>query len=103
MPSVVALILTDQKQLQVCLNEFSHRADEFRQSPLCKKFVELDGVTDPVALEANGQIITCRGAVSRKNEADVITALQAQTGILYSTIRLNRHTVSAATYPQGIG
>jgi hypothetical protein len=54
-------------------------------------------------MEANGTIITCRAAVSRKNESDVIAALQAQTGILYSTIRLDRHTVSAATHPQDIG
>jgi hypothetical protein len=39
MPTVEALILTDRKQLQVCLNEFSRRAAEFRQSPICRKFV----------------------------------------------------------------
>jgi hypothetical protein len=103
LPTVEALILADRKQLQVCLNEFSHRAAEFRQSPLCRKFAEQDGVVDPVAMEANGRIIRCRADVSRKNEADVIQALQAQTGILYSPIRLNRHTVSVATHPQDIG
>jgi hypothetical protein len=103
MPTVEALILTDRKNLQVCLNEFSHRAAEFRQSPLCREFVELDGVIDPVAMAVDRRIIACRSTVSRKSESEVLAALQEQTGVLYTTIRLNRHTVSAATHPQGIG
>ena len=100
MPTIEALILTDNKQLQVCLNDFSHRAEDFRHSRLCQKFVEMDGVIDPVAMADNGGIIACRATVSRKNDDEVAKALQEQTGVLYSPIRLTRHAVSAATRPQ---
>jgi hypothetical protein len=100
MPTIEALIITDSKQLQVCLNEFSHRGVEFRQSALCKRFAEMDGVIDPVAMAADGMIIACRVTVPRKNDDEVAKALQEQTGVLYSPIRLTRHAVSAATRPQ---
>lgn len=96
MPSVDALILTDSKSLQVCLNEFSHRADEFRDTLLYRKFAGQDGVIDPVALAADGQIVACRVTMPRKNDDEVAKALQEQTGVLYSPIRLTRHAVSAA-------
>lgn len=99
MPTIEALILTDSKTLQVCLNEFSQRADEFRRSDLCKQFVEMDGVIDPVAMAADGTIISCRATVPRKNDDEIAKALQEQTGVLYSPIRLTRHAVSAATRP----
>lgn len=99
MPTVEALILADNKQLQVCLNEFAPRAAEFRQTYLCRKFAELDGVIDPVAMAADGRIIVCRATISRKVESDTIAALQEQTGVLYSTIRLTRHACSAAIAP----
>lgn len=97
MPTVEALILTDNETLQLCLNEFSHRADEFRSTQLCRKFIELDGVVDPAAMIANGQIIACRTAIPRKNDDETAKALQKQTGVLYSPIRLVRHAYSAAT------
>ncbi len=100
MPTVEALILTDRETLQVCLNEFSCRAHEFRRSGLCRKFVEMDGVIDPVAMAADGMIIPCRAKVSRKNDDEIATALQEQTGVLYTPVRLSRHACSAATRPR---
>lgn len=99
MQTVDALVLCDNKQLQVCLNEFSVRATEFRASSLCQTFLELDGVIDPVRLAAEGKIISCRFDVPRKNDDDIAKALQEQTGVLYSPIRLTRHAASVATGP----
>lgn len=100
MRTVQALILTEgEKSLQVCLNEFGERVDDFRRSLLCRKFVEIGGIVDPVQMAADGKIIACRADVPRKNEDEVAKALQVQTGILYSPIRLKRHAVSAATRP----
>jgi hypothetical protein len=99
MPTVDALIVSDSEQLQVCLNEFSPRLNEFRASALCREFVELGGVVDPLAMESAGLIIACRATVSRKNDDEIIEALRSQTGVLYSPIRLERHAVSATVIP----
>lgn len=101
MPTVEALIITDSETMQVCLNEFSSRANEFRSTPFCQKFAELDGVIDPKALVAAGKIIACRTDAPRKNDNDIAKALQEQTGVLYTPIRLTRHACSAAVQPQG--
>lgn len=102
MPTVEAMILSDRSQLQFCLNEFSHRHAEFRNALLFQKFVELDGVIDPVAMAADGQIIACRGEFARKNDDETAKALQEQTGVLYTPIRLTRHACSVATNPSRI-
>ena len=99
MPTVDALILTDSKTLQVCLNEFSHREAEFRETRLCRTFLEMDGVIDPVAMASEGRIISCRADVSRRNDEDIIKALQQPTGVEYSPIRLTRHAYSMAVMP----
>jgi hypothetical protein len=99
MPDVEALILTDKGQLQVCLNEFSARNKEFRQTQLCRKLFDLGGVIDPVALASRGEIIAFKTRISRKNEQEIIKALQEQTGTLYTSIILNRHAASAAVMP----
>ena len=99
MPTIEALILTDHTTLQVCLNEFSHRSDEFRRTPFYHRFRELDGVIDPLSLAAEGKIIACRAGIPRKSDHEVCKALREQTGVLYTTIRLNRHSYSAAVRP----
>lgn len=99
MPTVDALILTDNTQLQLCLNEFSDRAKEFQETPFCRKFAEMDGVIDPVSMASKGSIIACRAMIPRKNDDEIAKALQEQTGVLYSPIRLTRHACSAAVVP----
>ena len=101
MPTIEALILTDHKTLQVCLNEFSHRADEFRRTTFYRRFRDLDHVIDPLSLAAEGEIIACRAGIPRKNDEEVCRALREQTGVLYTTIRLKRHSYSAAVRPIG--
>ena len=96
-PSIDGLILTDGENLQLCLNEFSAHGDEFRRSELYRKLIESGGVVDPVVLEAEGAIISCRAAIARKNDDEIVKALQEQTGVLYSPIRFTRHAVSIAT------
>lgn len=96
MPTVEALILTDSNQLQVCLNEFAIRANEFRATQFYQRFLALDGVIDPLALASSGKVIACRATIPRKNDEDVSNALQEQTGVLYSPIRMKRHACSVA-------
>lgn len=96
MPTVEALILSDADNLQVCLNEFSERRIEFQSTRFFKTFSDLGGVFDPVALVEAGQLIACRAAISRKEDAEIERALQIETGVLYTSIRLTRHSCSAA-------
>jgi hypothetical protein len=101
MPTIEALVLCDGKQVQVCLNESSRRAGEFRTTGFYKKFLFLDAIFDPVALESAGEVIFCRAEIARKNEAEIVSALQAQTGVLYTPHRLNRYTFTIADSPPG--
>ena len=99
MRDIEALILTDGKQLQFCLNEFAHRADDFRSTKLFREFQSRDGIYDPRVLEAAETVIACRFDFPRNDENATARALQEQTGILYSPIRLNRYAASAAVQP----
>lgn len=96
MPTVAALILTDSRQLQLCLNEFAESADAFRATRLYRNLLALDGVIDPVALASAGQIIACRAMMRRRDDGEIVKALQEQTGTLYLPIRLTMHACSAA-------
>ena len=96
MPTVEGLFISDAKGLQLCLNEFSLRSKEFRESALCRTAVELRCVCDPVALADRGEIIACRFKLPRKDDNETARALKEQTGVLYSPIRLTRHSYSAA-------
>jgi hypothetical protein len=99
MRTIEALVITEGTTLQICLNEFSNRANEFRKTKFFEEFQGRGGVVDPVALEESGKIIACRSATSRKNDDDVCEALRQQTGILYTPIRFTRHTCSVAVPP----
>lgn len=95
MPSIEAIVLSDHKQLQFCLNEFSPRAGEFRQSHLCRKFDSIGGVFDPQQIVRDGLAIACRATIPRKDDHETARALQEQTGLKYTPIRMNRYTGSA--------
>jgi hypothetical protein len=90
MPDIEALILTTKAKLQVSVNEFATRADEFRSSDLYRAFADRGGICDPTTLESAGIIVTCRFDGPRNDEAATVQALQKQTGILYTPQRLNR-------------
>jgi hypothetical protein len=90
MPDVEALILTEGDSLHLCMNEFSHRRDEFRSSRLYEVFSV--GEIDPVAMETAGKIIACRADISRKNPQDVLRVLKEQTGVDYLPIALTRYS-----------
>jgi len=94
--NIEGLFISDAKGLQLCLNEFSLRLEEFRNTELYRKAVELGCVCDPVALANRGEIIACRAAIPRKDDNAIAQALKEQTGILYSPIRLTRHSYSIA-------
>jgi len=99
MPTVEALILTDRTQLQLCLNEFSIRLNEFRASAFCQRVYELGGLLDPIDLAAQRKVIVCRATITRKDDNAIALALQEQTGVLYMPIRLTRYCWSAAVIP----
>lgn len=92
MPDVEALILTEGDSLNLCMNEFSRRRDEFRSSRLYEVFSE--GQIDPVAMETAGEIIACRTNISRKNPQDVLRVLKEQTGVDYEPFSLTRYSFS---------
>jgi hypothetical protein len=84
------------------LNEFAHRADEFRSTKLFREFQSQDGIYDPRVLEASGTALACRFNLRRNDENATARALQKQIGVLYSPIRMNRHTASVAVRPEEI-
>lgn len=94
MPTVEALILSDRVSIQLCVNEFAHRVDEFRGTDLYRKFAEKRSVLDPLVLQQEGKIIACRSQIARNSDHEVCEALQQETGILYSTMRLKRYSWS---------
>lgn len=93
MPQVDAMVLSDASGLQLCLNEFSNRSDDFARTDLCHKLSS--GLVDPRELCAKGLIIALRSGVSRKDEAVVLKALYDQTGVRYTPLRPTQHSASA--------
>lgn len=94
MPSVVAMILTNDSGVQLCLNEFSDQADQFRDTRIYRRFAQDKSVVDPHELATKGDILACRTNVPRKNDDDVLDALREQTGVLYTVIRFSQHSAS---------
>jgi hypothetical protein len=94
-PSIDAMILSDHRGLQLCLNEFSQHIDRFCGTALCRRFAEGNAVVDPCMLAANGSILVCRAEIPRKDDEDVLNALREQTGVLYAVLRPVRHSASA--------
>jgi hypothetical protein len=90
---VEALILTQNGEMQICLNEFAKRIDEFRNSELCQTYLQLGAVFDPKSAVENGEFIACTAEMSRKVPDAVLNALEAQTGIRYRVSpTLQHHT-----------
>jgi len=87
MRDVEAMVLTDGRDIQLCLNEFSHQLGAFRTSRLYQEFATRGGVVDPIQLARDGAILACRSDVPRKDEDVILCALREQTGTLYLVIR----------------
>jgi hypothetical protein len=83
MKDVEALILTHANEIQICLNEFADRADEFRKSELWQTYLPHGVAFDPRSAVASGEYITCTANISRKDSEAVLQALETQTGIRY--------------------
>ncbi|MEX0937900.1 MAG: hypothetical protein WDZ59_08555 [Pirellulales bacterium] len=99
MPEIDALILLDKKHIQVCVNEFSHRIEDFRRTQLFRTFDELRGVFDPAQMINEKKCIACRFELPRRDDRKICQALREQTGVLYDSIRLNRYSFSALAKP----
>lgn len=93
MPGVDAMVLSDASQLQLCLNEFSNRIDDFTRTDFYRRLSS--GVVDPRNLCAKDSIIALRSDVSRKHEDIVLKALHNQTGVRYTPLRPIQHSASA--------
>jgi hypothetical protein len=98
LPTVHGLVIVDGEGLQLCINEFSDRAFEFRKSSLVAKLGT--AVIDPVSLESSGEAIVLRSNVRRSDETLVLQKIYELTGNRYISIRLNRHAVSAVIVPR---
>jgi len=99
MPTVEALILSERNGIQVCLNERSARAAEFRQTRLFKTLHSAKAIFDPLELEAAGEIVFCRATIPRKRDNEIANALREQTGVEYTPIRMKRYSSSVAVRP----
>jgi hypothetical protein len=93
-PSIDGIVLSDDQGIQLLINEFSLKLDRFRATALYARFSVHNAVLDPRTLAANGQIIVCRSDVPRKNDDDILNALRADTGVLYTVIRFSQHSAS---------
>jgi hypothetical protein len=64
----------DTLNIDLCLNPYSSRWEELRDSPFAKRL--RGGPIDPVAEEKAGEALIVDGDVQRSNEADVLAYLQ---------------------------
>ncbi len=99
MRSLDGMVLSDDRGLQLCLNEFSSRIDRFCGTALYRRFAKDNSVVDPRKLAANGDILVCRSETPRKSDEDVLKALHEQTGVLYTVIRFSQHSASTMVGP----
>lgn len=93
MPSVDAMVVTDGKSLQLCLNEFSPRVSRLAKTNLCRRCS--GAVVDPRQVISEGSSIGLYSEVSRRDEEVVLAELQRTTGVLFTALRPTRHSVSA--------
>jgi hypothetical protein len=94
MPEVEAMILTNSRELQFCLNDFSMRKIEFKESKFYMHFDGKGGVVDPADSEARGFAIRCSFDIPRKNDLEVLKALTIQTGIKHQVLRFTSYSSS---------
>ena len=72
-------VLTDGYEGQLCLNNFSPRANGLRESFLARSVFK-DGICDPEALEREGRIFIADGEEDRNDSNAVIRFLQKKYG-----------------------
>lgn len=93
MQHVDGLMLVENRDLLLCLNEFSHNYFEFRKSLLVKCLGE--AICDPKDFDGKEGTIVLRSDISRKNEQHVLNELERQVGVRYSKIVINRYSFGA--------
>jgi len=72
-------ILTDGEKGQLCLNNFSPRTGNLRESFLAKEAFK-DGICDPDALESNNGVLIADGPEDRQDSDAVLRFLQKKYG-----------------------
>ncbi len=99
-PKIDALVISDGRHLQVCLNNFSPRYEAIKLTGIVAELQSRNGVIDPPKLAEDGIALVLRSNVSRRNEIDVVRALQQQEGIEVTPIRMKRHSAYASVGPK---
>ena len=90
LPHVNGLVVSKNDGILLYVNEFAHNVADFRDSELVSIMGE--SVFDPKRIVANEVHIAFNGNISRKNETEVLLALEQQTGIKYRVTRIQRHS-----------
>ena len=88
-PHVDGLLLVQNRDLQLCLNEFSATCDVLRQSRLAQKMGM--AIYDPAKFNDDDGKIVLRSAVSRTDEREILNELERISGVRYDTITLHRY------------
>ena len=89
-PKVDGLVLMENRDLLLCLNEFSPKCDLLRNSQLSQKMGR--AVYDPSNFGNDDGKVVLRSAISRKDEQEVLRELERTTGVRYHTVNLNRYS-----------
>jgi hypothetical protein len=90
LPHVNGLLILRDGGVILYVNEFSANVDGFRKSELVAKLGK--SVFDPVDIRANDGHIAFEGNMTRKDDLEVLAALEKQTGIKYHTCRMQRYS-----------
>jgi hypothetical protein len=90
-PHVDGLLLVENRNLQLCLNEFSTACDVLRQSQLAKKMGM--AIYDPAKFNEDDGKIVLQSTVSRTDERETLNELERISGVRYDTITLHRYNL----------
>ena len=84
-------MIVENDGLNLCLNEYGENYGRLQSSQMAKK-LKL-GIYDPANFDSDDGKLVLRSTVNRKNETDVLNALEQQTGKSFHTITLNRYNL----------
>ena len=102
-PTVDALILSDGRDLQLLINEYSKNVEQFAGTSLHQAFEPSGAIVDPLKLEAENRILTFRHDIPRKDDNERLAVMHGDTGNRYHVIRFTRYTASVISSPPNDG
>ena len=84
-----AVILDNGQGLELCVNDFSNRVEEFRKCSLFRLFSDNNSVIDPVILKSMNQIYVADTNVSRNNEPAVKDYVEKKYNVHIQVLNMN--------------